>query len=54
MHEIICQAPSSGRWIEDGLGTCVEEPGQNIKNGLIDYPNVPLEQAYLSYKWVAN
>ena len=25
-----------------------------MRDGLIDSPNAPLEQAYLSYKWAAN
>ena len=32
----------------------VENSGLDMKDGLIDSPNAPLEQAYLSYKWAAN
>ena len=32
----------------------VENSGLDMKDGLIDSPNAPLKQAYLSYKRVAN
>ena len=32
----------------------VENSGLDVKDGLIDSPDAPLEQAYLSYKRVAN
>ena len=50
-------APLRDRFVPsrfDVRGNTVENSGLDMKDGLVDSPNAPLEQAYLSYKRVAN